>query len=303
MEKAPKIMSISPVVGETMDRGFAPNLVEMLDRSLMFQFFEGRETMQAFPHTTGVRELPFSTLSCQFEDGSVGTAYIDGYPEITFSPGDALLIPRGVQHEVVTTSAHDTHALWTHFSFQLPGGIDVFDLVVSPAFIPAAQAGEGREALRGVIESYSVKPDANPLALVARRRQAASRLLAFLGVVCRPRRDIGGLMETSRRLQPALVHIHEHYAGPIGCDDLAQLANLSRSRFHHLFRELTGTSAFQYLKHRRLQAAQTLLLTTDQSIKQISAAVGYDDALHFSRIFTAAVGCSPREYKERNAQP
>jgi AraC-like DNA-binding protein len=216
-------------------------------------------------------------------------------------PGDAHLIPAGVRHRDDVPGSEGVRARWLHFTFRLLGGLDLFALLESPGYIPAAEAGEGREALREVIESYAAAPGANPLALVASRRQAVSRFLAFLVKVCRPRRDMGELVELSRRLQPALVRIHEHYAEPLGRDDLARLANLSRSRFHHLFRQLTGMGAIEYLKHRRLQAAQALLLTTDQPIKQVSAAVGYGDPFHFTRLFTAAIGCSPRDFRRRNA--
>lgn len=300
MDKSPENMSVCPVVIETRTTGFAPDPVEMIEQSLEFHFFEGRETVHAFPHTTGWRVLPFSVISCLLADSGRGTAYIEGYPELRLGPGDAQLIPTGVRHKGDTLSSGGAHALWMHFTFRLLGGLDLFALVESPGYIPAAEAEEGREALREVVESYAAEPDGNPLALVARRRLAVARFLAFLVKVCRPRRDIGELVELSRRLQPALVRIHERYAEPIGRDDLARLANLSRSRFHHLFRRLTGMGATEYLKHRRLQAAQGLLLTTDQSVKQVSAAVGYGDPFHFTRLFTAAVGSPPREFRRRN---
>jgi AraC-like DNA-binding protein len=108
------------------------------------------------------------------------------------------------------------------------------------------------------------------------------------------------LIGLSQRLQPALAHIHQHYAEKIDRDELARLTCLARSRFHHLFHQLTGMGVMEYLKHLRIQRAKALLLATDQPIGDVAAAIGYADPSHFSRLFTALVGCSPRSFRNRS---
>ena len=40
-----------------------------------------------------------------------------------------------------------------------------------------------------------------------------------------------------------------------------------------------------------------MLLTTDQSIKEIAATVGYNDPLYFSKLFYKAEGMAPSKYR------
>jgi AraC-like DNA-binding protein len=297
MDTHPENLSVCPFVIDTKTSGFAPDPVATLEQTLEFSFFEGCDARHAFPHTTGWRTLPFSVLSALLENEAV--THLDGYGDIAMKPGDAVLIPTGVRHKSDANSACGVRALWMHFTFRVLGGLDLFRLVSSPGRISGEMAEEGRAAMREVIRHHSA-PVGHPLAVMAARRQAEGRLLQFLLGVCPPRPGMEERIACSHRLKRVLDHIHEHYADPLSRDDFHRLACLSRSRFHTLFREVTGMAPMEYVKHRRLQVAQTALLTTDASVKEIAHAVGYGDAFHFTRLFTAAVGCCPREFRRRN---
>jgi AraC-like DNA-binding protein len=52
----------------------------------------------------------------------------------------------------------------------------------------------------------------------------------------------------------------------------------------------------EYLRYHRLQQA-ALLLASNQSVSQIAARSGFDDASHFSRAFKAHFGTSPNIYR------
>ena len=57
----------------------------------------------------------------------------------------------------------------------------------------------------------------------------------------------------------------------------------------------------QYLLERRMANAQMLLETTSYNITEISALVGYDNPLYFSRVFKKQKGISPSEYRKESA--
>ena len=297
MDTRLKNLSDNPIVIETKASGFAPDPVATLEQTLEFSFFEGRETHHAFPHTTGWRTLPFSVFSSPLEHDAV--THLDGYGDIAVVPGDAVLIPAGVRHKSDADCAGGVRALWMHFTFRLLGGLDLFAMVSSPGRITGQAAEEGRAAMREVIRHYTAVAD-NPLATMAARRLAATRFLHFLLDICPVKPEMHQRIADSQRLARVLAHLHAHYAEPMRRDDLLRLARLSRSHFHTLFHSVTGMGPMEYLKHRRIQAAQTALLTTDASVREIAHAVGYGDAFHFTRLFTAAVGCSPREFRHRN---
>ena len=54
----------------------------------------------------------------------------------------------------------------------------------------------------------------------------------------------------------------------------------------------------KYILNVRIRNAQTLLETTDYSISDIAALIGYDNPMYFSRLFRKAKGLSPSKYRK-----
>lgn len=59
----------------------------------------------------------------------------------------------------------------------------------------------------------------------------------------------------------------------------------------------TGMSPLKYQQFLRMTEAKRLLSTTDLSVAEIAARVGFDDANYFIRLFRARVGCTPGVYR------
>ena len=56
----------------------------------------------------------------------------------------------------------------------------------------------------------------------------------------------------------------------------------------------------QYILNIRLTTAKNLLLYSKQNVSEIAIAVGYPNALYFSRLFTKHFGLSPSLFKKQN---
>jgi transcriptional regulator GlxA family with amidase domain len=104
-----------------------------------------------------------------------------------------------------------------------------------------------------------------------------------------------------RRVQKVISLLSSDLSDDLLPTKAAGCANLSVSRFRHLFKTETGTSVGRYLKNLRLQEAKELIETTSLSIKQIMAKVGIKDKSNFARDFRKAYGLSPVQYR-RNVQ-
>ena len=87
------------------------------------------------------------------------------------------------------------------------------------------------------------------------------------------------------------------YFEPLGVDDLARAAGLSRAHFSREFRRAFGESPHAYLLTRRLERAAALLLTTDRSVTEICFSVGLQSVGSFSNTFTRTYGLSPSAYR------
>lgn len=88
-----------------------------------------------------------------------------------------------------------------------------------------------------------------------------------------------------------------HYAEPLGVEDMARAAGLSRAHFSREFRRAFGDSPHGYLLTRRLERAAALLRTTDRSVTEICFDVGLQSLGSFTTSFTRTFGASPTAYR------
>jgi AraC-like DNA-binding protein len=125
-----------------------------------------------------------------------------------------------------------------------------------------------------------------------------------------PRQVVRGALVAwqKRRLT---AYIDAHLAERIRVEDLAQLLNLSESYFSRAFRRTFGTSAHEYLTRRRIEVAQSLMLTSRESLLAIALRCGLSDQSNFTRVFRRIVGENPYawrrtrwgEIEDRSAEP
>jgi AraC-like DNA-binding protein len=87
------------------------------------------------------------------------------------------------------------------------------------------------------------------------------------------------------------------YFEPLGVNDLASAAGLSRAHFSREFRRAFGESPHAYLLTRRLERAAALLRATDRSVADICLSVGLRSVGSFTTSFTRTYGVSPTVYR------
>jgi AraC-like DNA-binding protein len=87
------------------------------------------------------------------------------------------------------------------------------------------------------------------------------------------------------------------YFEPLGVDELAGAAGLSRAHISREFRAAFGESPHAYLLTRRLERAAALLRTTDRSVADICFSVGLQSVGSFTTSFSRTFGRSPTAYR------
>ncbi len=103
------------------------------------------------------------------------------------------------------------------------------------------------------------------------------------------------------QIRRALALMHEDCAQAWTLESLAQRAGLSRTALAERFRVAMGDTPLNHLRTIRMQRAMHLLADTEQRLEAIAAAVGYQDAFGFSKVFKRTTGLSPREFRQRDA--
>lgn len=93
-------------------------------------------------------------------------------------------------------------------------------------------------------------------------------------------------------------YIDTHYLENLTLESLSQTMHISPSFLSHQFKKLTGFAPIQYIMRRRIGKAQSLLISTNESITEIAAMVGYDNTSYFNSIFKKIVGMPPKNYRK-----
>lgn len=98
-------------------------------------------------------------------------------------------------------------------------------------------------------------------------------------------------------LKEAIAFIEQNFQNNISVEDIAENCGLNRSYFGKIFKDSVGKSPQEFLIHYRMIKATELLRMTKKSVQEIGNAVGYPNALHFSRAFKNVYGLSPRSWR------
>ena len=97
----------------------------------------------------------------------------------------------------------------------------------------------------------------------------------------------------------ALALMHDAPATEWTVEELGQRVGLSRSALHDRFNEMIGVSPMQYLTNWRMQAAASLLRSTNAPIISVAQDVGYDSEAAFARAFKRLVGTPPATWRRQ----
>ncbi|MCF0187183.1 MAG: helix-turn-helix transcriptional regulator, partial [Bacteroidaceae bacterium] len=102
--------------------------------------------------------------------------------------------------------------------------------------------------------------------------------------------------EESRLAFQVLSYVEENYKD----GELTELAGRLHFDVYWLSREIKRITGYNYtdlIQAKRLTQAAYLLSNTKLSVLEVAAAVGYENASYFHRIFRNKYGCSPKKYR------
>jgi AraC family transcriptional regulator of arabinose operon len=99
------------------------------------------------------------------------------------------------------------------------------------------------------------------------------------------------------RVQQTVHYMADHLTERLNVNQLAALVHVSPSHFFALFKRQTGCAPIDFLIRLRIFRGCLLLEHTPLTVKEIAAALGYDDAFYFSRLFKLVSEVSPRYYR------
>lgn len=116
----------------------------------------------------------------------------------------------------------------------------------------------------------------------------------FIRRVHRARQD----RKFSAPIEQCRNYIDMHIKEKIRAKDLAGLVGYTEYYLTHKFKEETGLSVNDYIKHAKINRARILLRSTDISIQDLSEQLCFSSRNYFSRVFFEQTGTTPSEFRE-----
>ncbi|PDV85672.1 AraC family transcriptional regulator [Rhizobium sp. H4] len=112
-------------------------------------------------------------------------------------------------------------------------------------------------------------------------------------------RALGVTDSHANRIGRAVALIRNAYAEALTVEQLADVAGMSLSSFHHHFRVVTSLSPLQFQKQLRLIEARRMMISEGAPISNAAYAVGYESVPQFTREYGRLFGSSPaRDVRE-----
>lgn len=112
------------------------------------------------------------------------------------------------------------------------------------------------------------------------------------------------LKKTNHRLdvERTMVYIQQNLTDHIALDTLAQIANMNKNYYSTVFRQVTGSTVWDYILHARVELARRYLLENkaELNITEISRLCGFNSTTNFNKTFKKFTGMTPSEYKNSN---
>jgi len=239
---------------------------------------------------------------------SQGQRYVGDSIE-SYGDGDLALLGSDLPHtwmsqrKIDETQPHVAHVFWIR-----PDWIHaLIDTLVELKPLKAMLATSSRGIIFSQETAQAVRERLERMPLLS----APGRLVHFIEVLtiladaqdhrllCAPRAERDAIRLTDRpRIDRTLEYIHKHYESEISLDGLAELAALSTSGLHRLFKRHTRLTIGEYIAQLRIGKACALLVSTDKPISFIADEVGYTNLSHFNRQFLAIKQLTPREFRK-----
>jgi AraC-like DNA-binding protein len=207
-----------------------------------------------------------------------------------------LVIPPGVPHQYGAADQHPWTIFWVHVvGEQLPAYIEALGTTTAE---PVVMLGEDtllktlfQEVLGELENGYA------HLNLL----YASHAMAHLLGAMIR-RRHQGqmGAPDPQHRIAHSITTMKCELDKPLRIAQLAAVAGFSASAFARLFKAQIGYSPKDYFTRLKMHRACQLLDNSTLTVKEIGFQVGYEDPLHFSRVFKLINELSPTEYRDKH---
>lgn len=129
-------------------------------------------------------------------------------------------------------------------------------------------------------------------------RSAEHQFISFLYLLTETGYEFHYTDSRNHHIEKALRLLQSSVFSSTTLDEISEKVGLDKSYFIRLFKKKMGTTPMHYLNRLKLDAARTMLMSTEQPIYTIAEKLNYYSEFHFSKAFKAYTGSSPRSFRK-----
>lgn len=222
--------------------------------------------------------------------------------------GDLLIFKPGVHHQALYVPEAEVPATEFFVGFcdvRLPGR-EPGDMPLPGGGYILHTGGELRQRIFHICSSMEAE---SAVCWQGRYHMLKAYLTQLLLLILKeqspmPRTKKGCSFESMNRkyiVEQIVSYFEDHYSEKISLDTIAENMYLSPFYISRIFKSETGDTPIRHLINIRLERARELLVQGEMSVQEVAAAVGYEDAYHFSKLFKKYYGKSPSQLRKENA--
>jgi two-component system, response regulator YesN len=104
--------------------------------------------------------------------------------------------------------------------------------------------------------------------------------------------------QSNSMVDSVIEYIGEHLEDKLTLQQLADYVYLHPQYLSRLFKQEKGITITEFITMKRIEKSKSLLISTQESITDISEKCGFTDLNYFSRVFSKIEGVSPKKYRQ-----
>lgn len=230
--------------------------------------------------------------------------YVVGNKSFSLEPGDILFIPPESLHEVVCENegCRFIYMFAIDFLKELRDFSFLTDFFKEPRLVNESSFptvyGKIFQIFMQINDSYFQYEN------MVLEMPIYSRLMDILSLLVTVNPQFNPvLLEESKtkskyeKFKSLINHINAHFTEDLSLEWAANYVGFSKYHFTRLFKEYTYVTFYDYLMHRRMQAAKVLLSDTNKTVTDIAFQAGFNNLTSFTRSFKNVTGVTPSEYR------
>jgi len=179
-----------------------------------------------------------------------------------------------------------------HFNIKVHD-TELFDMINIPLCITPKDPSTAAELFENMIRCHKEKS----LTSLIKARQYMMDLVCYYMQCCQTQDISLTKHESDNAVNNAISYAETHMDRPVSVLEMAAVAGYHPSHFTKLFKKRFGISPAQFIMQKKIRFATEQLTTTDRSIADISASLGFSSQFYFCNFFKKQTGMTPSAYR------